>query len=70
MKNYIRQLAVKSKDIDINRINDAINTAYVFLTFGNDIASGAMVDARDSIKANGYYKKECKQYMNKNMFGF
>ena len=42
MKNYIRQLAMKSKDVDINKINDAINTAYVFLTFGNDIASGRM----------------------------
>lgn len=65
MKDYIRQLAIKSKDVDTNRINDAINTAYVFLTFGNDIASGSMVDARDSIKASGYYKKECKQYINK-----
>ena len=65
MKDHIRQLAMKSKDADIRKINDAVNTAYVFLTFGNDIASGAMVDARDSIKASGYYKKECKQYMNK-----
>lgn len=65
MKDYIRQFAMKSKDVDIRKINDAVNTAYVFLTFGNDIASGAMVDARDSIKASGYYKKECKQYMNK-----
>ena len=41
MKDYIRQFAMKSKDVDIRKINDAVNTAYVFLTFGNDIASGA-----------------------------
>ena len=65
MKDYIRQLAIKTKGRDTKNIEDAVNTAYVFLTFGNDIASGAMVDARDSIKASGYYKKECKQYINK-----
>lgn len=65
MKDYIRQLAIKTKGRDTKNIEDAINTAYVFLTFGNDIASGAMVDALDSIKASGFYKKECKQYVNK-----
>ena len=64
MKDYIRQVAIKTKRRDTKMIEDAINTAYVFLTFGNDIASGAMVDARDSIKSCGYYKKECKQYLN------
>ena len=62
--NHIRQVAMESKDVDIRKIEDAVNTAYVFLTFGNDIASGAMVDALDSIKSCGYYKKECKQYLN------
>lgn len=64
MKDYVRQVAIKTKRRDTKMIEDAVNTAYVFLTFGNDIASGAMVDARDSIKSCGYYKKECKQYLN------
>ena len=65
MKDYIRQIAIKNKTNDISKIEDAINTAYVFLMFGNDTANNAMIDAKESIIQNGYYKKECKMYLNK-----